>query len=124
MRAEVGPRDLEQGTCVTARRDQPGKQGKAMGIPLEPEAFVAHIRQLLDEVSAQTRHMYRCAHSRAPAILRQDACEPGRPAIFWTVPCMLKHRLTRGEVRLHRQLQTLFTKVESVSNLNSCFVMG
>ena len=50
VRVEVGPRDVAQNTCVTARRDQPGKAGKAMGVPLEPQAFVAHIHQLLKSV--------------------------------------------------------------------------
>ncbi len=50
MRVEVGPRDVAQGTCVAARRDRPGKEGKQFGIPLEPAGFVASMRQLLDEV--------------------------------------------------------------------------
>ena len=50
VRVEVGPRDVAQGTCVAARRDRPGKEGKQFGIPLEPAGFVAAMRQLLDEV--------------------------------------------------------------------------
>lgn len=50
VRVEVGPRDVEAGTCVTARRDQVGKEGKQMGVPLEGEAFVLHVRQLLDDI--------------------------------------------------------------------------
>ncbi|CAL8460590.1 g119 [Coccomyxa elongata] len=50
VRVEVGPRDVAQGTCVAARRDRPGKEGKQFGIPLEPAGFVASMRQLLDEV--------------------------------------------------------------------------
>lgn len=42
--AQVGPRDVEQGTCVAARRDVPGKEGKQFGVPLEPAAFVVHIQ--------------------------------------------------------------------------------
>lgn len=38
----MGPRDVEQGTCVAARRDVRGKEGKQMGVPLEPQAFVAY----------------------------------------------------------------------------------
>ena len=29
VRVEVGPNDVESGTCVTARRDMPGEQGRA-----------------------------------------------------------------------------------------------
>lgn len=47
---QVGPRDVEAGTCVTARRDVAGKEGKQMGVPLAAEPFVAHIAGLLEEV--------------------------------------------------------------------------
>ena len=46
----MGPRDVEQGGCVVARRDVPGKEGKQFGVPLEPAAFVAHVQGLLEEV--------------------------------------------------------------------------
>lgn len=41
---QVGPRDVEQGTCVVARRDVPGKEGKQFGVPMEEGAFVAHVQ--------------------------------------------------------------------------------
>ena len=47
---EVGPRDVQQGTCVVSRRDQPGKQGKQFGVPLEPQPFVSHVQGLLQEI--------------------------------------------------------------------------
>ncbi len=50
MRVEVGPRDVQQGTCVVSRRDQPGKAGKQFGVPLEPEGFVSYVRDLLQEI--------------------------------------------------------------------------
>ncbi|EFJ40277.1 hypothetical protein VOLCADRAFT_84558 [Volvox carteri f. nagariensis] len=50
VRVEVGPKDVQSGTCVTARRDMPGKEGKQMGVPMESAAFVAHIKGLLEEV--------------------------------------------------------------------------
>ncbi|KAK9814281.1 hypothetical protein WJX72_003344 [[Myrmecia] bisecta] len=52
IRVEVGPRDVEQNSCVTARRDRPGKAGKEFGVPMEPEAFVAHIQGLLKEIQS------------------------------------------------------------------------
>ncbi|GAB4818966.1 hypothetical protein N2152v2_006012 [Parachlorella kessleri] len=52
VRVEVGPRDVEAGTCVTARRDVAGKEGKQAGVPLAAEPFVAHVKALLDEVQA------------------------------------------------------------------------
>ena len=49
----MGPRDLAKGMCVSARRDRPGREGKAFDVPLEPGAFVAHVRGLLDDVQAR-----------------------------------------------------------------------
>ncbi len=46
----MGPRDVQQGTCVVSRRDQPGKVGKQFGVPLEPEAFISHVSGLLQEI--------------------------------------------------------------------------
>lgn len=50
VRVEVGPRDVQQGTCVVSRRDQPGKQGKQFGVPREPQPFVSHVQGLLQEI--------------------------------------------------------------------------
>eukprot|EP00878_Enallax_costatus_P007145 GHUV01007488.1.p1 GENE.GHUV01007488.1~~GHUV01007488.1.p1 ORF type:complete len:525 (+),score=170.90 GHUV01007488.1:230-1576(+) len=50
VRVEVGPRDVEQGACVLARRDVPGKEGKQMGVSMEPSAFVATVKDLLQDV--------------------------------------------------------------------------
>jgi len=35
VRVEIGPKDIEKGACVLARRDIPGKDGKTMGVPLD-----------------------------------------------------------------------------------------
>ena len=40
----MGPRDVEQGGCVVARRDMLGKEGKQFGVPMEAGAFVAHVQ--------------------------------------------------------------------------------
>lgn len=52
VRIEIGPRDVAEGSCVAARRDRPGKEGKTFGVPLEAGAFVVHLRGLLDDVQA------------------------------------------------------------------------
>ncbi|PNH09181.1 Proline--tRNA ligase [Tetrabaena socialis] len=52
VRVEVGPKDVQSNTCVTARRDMPGKEGKQMGIPMEASAFTAHVAGLLEEIQA------------------------------------------------------------------------
>ena len=35
IRIEIGSKDLEKNSCVLARRDKPGKEGKLLGVPLE-----------------------------------------------------------------------------------------
>lgn len=50
VRVEVGPRDVQQDTCVVSRRDQPGKQGKQFGVPLQPVPFVEHVQKLLQDI--------------------------------------------------------------------------
>lgn len=50
VRVELGPRDLETGTCVLARRDNPSKEGKIFGVSCDPESFVSAVEQLLDDI--------------------------------------------------------------------------
>lgn len=52
LRVEVGPRDVASGTCVVARRDVPGKDGKTVGVPLEAEALGAQLKAFLGEVQS------------------------------------------------------------------------
>jgi prolyl-tRNA synthetase len=48
IRIELGPRDLAQQTCVVARRDFPGKEGKTVGVPLAeiPTRVVALLKEI------------------------------------------------------------------------------
>jgi len=48
VRVEIGPKDIEKGACVVARRDLPGKEGKQFGIPLTGAAV--HIDGLLRDI--------------------------------------------------------------------------
>jgi prolyl-tRNA synthetase len=48
VRVELGPKDLEKQSCVLARRDRPGKEGKEMGVPLADAA--SRIERLLREI--------------------------------------------------------------------------
>lgn len=69
VRIEVGPRDLEQGTCVAARRDRPGKEGKQFGIPLDSQGFVGAVQQMLDEVQV-------CCSSISSCVYKANSCVP------------------------------------------------
>eukprot|EP00889_Picochlorum_renovo_P004609 jgi/Picre1/31639/NNA_006990.t1 len=50
IRIEIGPRDVESGSCVVARRDVVGKEGKTFGVSTEPDALVGHVSKVLDEI--------------------------------------------------------------------------
>jgi len=50
VRVEIGPKDIATNTCVLARRDIPGKEGKRAGVPLA--AASAHIIELLKQLQA------------------------------------------------------------------------
>ncbi len=50
VRVEIGPKDVAQNACVLARRDQPGKEGKQFGIPLDQAPL--RIVELLKSIQA------------------------------------------------------------------------
>jgi prolyl-tRNA synthetase len=54
VRVEIGPKDLEKGSCAIARRDMPGKEGKEFGIPLATAA--THIDHLLRTIQHNLFH--------------------------------------------------------------------
>lgn len=47
LRLEIGPKDVAKGSVVLARRDRPGKDGKAF---VSQQGLAASITQLLDEI--------------------------------------------------------------------------
>jgi prolyl-tRNA synthetase len=49
LRIEVGPKDVEKESVMTARRDQPGKPGKKI---LSQQNLAAQVGELLDEIQA------------------------------------------------------------------------
>jgi prolyl-tRNA synthetase len=57
IRIEMGPRDLAQGTCVLARRDFPGKEGKTVGVPLAdvPVKIVALLKEIQKNLLERAR---------------------------------------------------------------------
>jgi prolyl-tRNA synthetase len=50
VRVEIGPRDVAKNAVVTARRDQPGREGKTFGVPVDGVAQA--VQDLLDDVQA------------------------------------------------------------------------
>ncbi len=64
IRIEMGPRDLAQQTCVLARRDFPGKEGKTVGVPLGelPTKVVALLKEIQKNLFERAKK-YRDANS-------------------------------------------------------------
>ncbi len=69
VRVEIGPKDIEKGACVLARRDVPGKDGKTMGVPLDAapkqidELLRAIQKNLFDRAKAFRESNMRTANS-------------------------------------------------------------
>jgi len=62
LRIEIGPKDVEKGTVAVARRDIPGKAGKAF---LPQENLAANVERLLAEIQVsmlQTATAFRDSH--------------------------------------------------------------
>jgi prolyl-tRNA synthetase len=64
IRIELGPRDLAQNTCVMARRDFPGKEGKTVGVPMAevPTKIVALLKEIQKNLFERAKK-YRDANS-------------------------------------------------------------
>ena len=65
IRIEIGPKDLEKGTAVLARRDRPGKQGKTF-VPQEG---------LLDTIQVQLKEIQKALYDRALAFREEHTFE-------------------------------------------------
>lgn len=63
IRVELGPKDLEKGACVLARRDLPGKEAKLMGVPLPgaPAKIVELLKEMQKALFAKAK-AYRDAN--------------------------------------------------------------
>ncbi len=65
VRVEIGPKDIEKGACVIARRDIPGKEGKQMGIPLSGAAsFVENLLRTIQQSLFERAKAFRDSHLR------------------------------------------------------------
>src|SRR5207244_6337572 len=64
VRVELGPKDLANNSCVLARRDVAGKEGKEMGVPLAdaPARIAAKLKQIQADLFERARK-FRDANS-------------------------------------------------------------
>ncbi|MBZ5694960.1 MAG: proline--tRNA ligase [Acidobacteriia bacterium] len=66
LRMELGPKDVAKSSVVLARRDRPGKEGKAF---VPQQGIAASVKQTLDEVQ-------KALHDRALAFRKANTAEP------------------------------------------------
>jgi len=85
LRLEIGPKDVAKGSVVLARRDRPGKEGKAF---VEQQGLAASVAQLLEEIqkSLYDRALaFRLANTFEPATYDEfkNAVEKGFAFSWW-----------------------------------------
>jgi prolyl-tRNA synthetase len=107
VRVEIGPRDVEKGTAAVARRDVPGKAGKAF----VPQAGLAeHLAGLLEEIQRslfERALQFREEHTRDVATYDElkQAVETGFARAYWAGSTADEQRLqdeTRATIRVIR----------------------
>jgi prolyl-tRNA synthetase len=105
VRVEIGPRDVEKGTAAVARRDVPGKAGKAF----VPQAGLAdHLAGLLEEIQRslfERALQFREEHSRDVTTYEElkQAVETGFARAYWAGSTADEQRLqdeTRATIRV------------------------
>jgi prolyl-tRNA synthetase len=67
LRLELGPKDVAKASVVLARRDRPGREGKAF---VPQQGIAAAVAQLLEEIQ-------KALHDRALEFRRANTSEPG-----------------------------------------------
>jgi prolyl-tRNA synthetase len=105
VRVEIGPRDVEKGSAAVARRDVPGKAGKAF----VPQAGLAdHLAGLLEEIQRslfERALQFREEHSRDVTTYEElkQAVETGFARAYWAGSTADEQRLqdeTRATIRV------------------------
>ena len=66
LRLELGPKDVAKGSVVLARRDRPGKEGKAF---VPQQGIAAAVAQMLEEIQ-------KALYDRALAFRKANTAEP------------------------------------------------
>ncbi len=87
VRLEIGPKDLEKGTVVVARRDMPGKQGKQF-VSMETETLIPTLHNLLDEIQSsmlEKAREFQLSHTYEPKDYAelQDMIPEGWVHAYW-----------------------------------------
>ncbi|MGB9068513.1 MAG: proline--tRNA ligase [Candidatus Acidiferrales bacterium] len=85
LRLELGPKDVAKGSVVLARRDRPGKEGKAF---VPQQGIAASVAQTLDEIQKALYNRaleFRKSHTADPADYAEfrSAVEKGFAFTWW-----------------------------------------
>jgi prolyl-tRNA synthetase len=105
VRVEIGPRDVEKGTAAVARRDVPGKEGKAF----VPQAgLTEHVAALLEEIQQSLfQRALRQREERTRDVATYDelkqAIETGFARAYWAGSTEDEKRIqdeTRATIRV------------------------
>jgi prolyl-tRNA synthetase len=84
VRIEVGPKDLAKDSCVVARRDKPGKEGKQFGVLLTDAP--AHINQLLRDIQKnlfEKAKTFRDANIKSVDTYEEFKKQIEQPGFIW-----------------------------------------
>jgi len=85
LRMEIGPKDLEQGTVVLARRDRPGKEGKSSVAQQVLAPVVTGVLETIQKSLYQRALDFRNARTREPGNYEEfkSAVESGFAVAYW-----------------------------------------
>jgi prolyl-tRNA synthetase len=104
LRMEIGPKDIEKGTVVLARRDKPGKEGKAF---VSRDNVAQTVSELLKEIQASLlakATAFRDANTHEPQDYEEfkQAVEKGFARVYWCGDSKLEQKIkeeTKATVR-------------------------
>jgi prolyl-tRNA synthetase len=85
LRVEIGPKDVQKGTVVLARRDKPGKEGKSFVPQAGLSQAVAQALDAIQKALYERALNFRNANTADPANYQefQSAVEKGFANAFW-----------------------------------------
>jgi prolyl-tRNA synthetase len=85
LRIEIGPKDVQKGTVVLARRDKPGKEGKSFVPQAGVAESVAQTLEVIQKALYERALTVRNANTADPASYEefQSAVEKGFANAFW-----------------------------------------
>jgi prolyl-tRNA synthetase len=104
LRMEIGPKDIEKGTVVLARRDKPGREGKAF---VSRDNVAQTVSDLLREIQASLlakATAFRDANTHEPQDYEEfkQAVEKGFARVYWCGDADLEQKIkeeTKATVR-------------------------